>query len=120
MPELCGRAAKLLMDLNTLLLRATCAELRLIMPSLAATHTQVSALLLEKGCHNLASTNGKCGENGNGHYLTAAEAAKMTGYSRSFLYEHGERLRIATRPEGARGLRFPEEWVRAWMESHQR
>ena len=48
--------------------------------------------------------------------LTAAQAMAAFGVSKSFLYERGEELGFARRPEGIRGVRFSERDLRAWME----
>lgn len=52
--------------------------------------------------------------------LKAKEASRLFGVSRSFLYEHGERLGFARRPAGIRGVRFSERALRQWWEQGQR
>jgi predicted DNA-binding transcriptional regulator AlpA len=101
----------LLRDLNTLIVGATLDELRTLSAALAATQAHAMAHLLELVNERTQP---------NGHYMKAAEVAVLTGYSRSFLYSHGEQLGIAVRPDGVRGLRFPEGRVREWMEAHRR
>lgn len=52
--------------------------------------------------------------------LKADEAARLFGVSRSWLYEHGEELGLARRPEGIRGVRFSERALRRWQEGARR
>jgi predicted DNA-binding transcriptional regulator AlpA len=51
--------------------------------------------------------------------LKATEASQLFGVSRSWLYEHGERLGFARRPEGIRGVRFSEKELRRWAEGRR-
>lgn len=51
--------------------------------------------------------------------LKAFEASRLFGVSRSWLYEHGERLGFARRPEGIRGVRFSERELRRWAEGRR-
>jgi len=48
--------------------------------------------------------------------LTAEEATRAYGLSKSFLYARGEELGLARRPPGLRGVRFSERELRRWME----
>jgi hypothetical protein len=49
--------------------------------------------------------------------LKAAEASRLFGVSRSWLYEHGHQLGFARRPEGIRGVLFSERELRRWSDA---
>lgn len=48
-------------------------------------------------------------------YMTAAEVAKLTGYSVATVHQHADK--IGVRPDGISRHRFPRERVIAWMEA---
>lgn len=47
-------------------------------------------------------------------WVTVKEASHLAGASRSFLYEHGVQLGLASRREGMRGLRFNVRKLVEW------
>lgn len=105
--------AGLVQQINTLIVGATVEELHDILAAVAATQSHVVAQILAAADVEAASRQ-------QPQYLTVREVVKLTGYSRSWLYEHGEALGIAVRPKGAPGLRFPRFAVEGWMERRGR
>jgi hypothetical protein len=103
----------LVTQLNTLIVGATVEELHDILAALAASQGHVIAQLL--AANDVRADSRKAPE-----YYDARQVAAITGYSRSWLYENGERLGIAVRPRGAPGLRFPKFAVEVWMERRDR
>lgn len=98
----------LVQKLNTLMIGATVEELHDIMAVLAASQAHAVTELLAAQDREIAARI-------NPEYLRVEVVAKMTGYSRSWLYEHGETLGIAVRPIGAPGVRFSKVAVMHWM-----
>ena len=102
--------AGLVQQINTLIIGATVEELHDILAALASTQSHAIAQLLAAKDMEVAARQ-------NPEYLTARQTAKLTGFSRTWLYDNGERLGIAVRPRGVRGIRFLRAAVQGWLET---
>jgi len=105
--------AGLVQQINTLIVGATVEELHDILAALSASQSHATAELLMAADAAMAARLETV-------YYSARQVAQITGYSKSWLYENGERLGIAVRPMGAPSLRFPKFAVDYWMHQRER